>query len=191
MADSRAPTRDRSPLLVLMSGLPGSGKTTLGRQLAQVLGIGFVDKDAYLETLFEQTLPGSLYQRNALSRRSDALFVRDALTHSSAVLVSHWRPPGADTESGTPVCVFQEAGKPLVEVCCQCSVDTAAERFARRVRHPGHCDHLRNPEDVLRWMKAYQSRLPLGLGKVLYADTQSRPSSGTLARQIQATVTRG
>ena len=38
---------------IVVSGLPGSGKSTLGQQLATALGLPFLDKDTILERLFE------------------------------------------------------------------------------------------------------------------------------------------
>ena len=38
---------------VVISGLPGSGKTTLGRRLASVLDLPLIDKDDILDRLFE------------------------------------------------------------------------------------------------------------------------------------------
>jgi uridine kinase len=42
----------RKPFVVI-SGLPGSGKTTLGRRLAPVLNLPLIDKDDILDRLFE------------------------------------------------------------------------------------------------------------------------------------------
>lgn len=38
---------------VVVTGLPASGKTTLGRHIATSLGFGFLDKDEFLEDLFK------------------------------------------------------------------------------------------------------------------------------------------
>jgi shikimate kinase len=35
--------------LIGLVGLPGSGKSSVGRQLAKRLGVGFVDSDAVIE----------------------------------------------------------------------------------------------------------------------------------------------
>jgi adenylate kinase family enzyme len=40
-------------LLILVSGPPGAGKTTLGIKIVQKLGIPFVNKDGIKETLFD------------------------------------------------------------------------------------------------------------------------------------------
>jgi shikimate kinase len=45
---------DRSIVLV---GMPGAGKTTIGRRLAQVLKLGFVDADAEIERAAAMTIP--------------------------------------------------------------------------------------------------------------------------------------
>ena len=39
--------------IVLVSGAPGSGKTTLGQPLAAALGMPFISKDAIKERLFD------------------------------------------------------------------------------------------------------------------------------------------
>ena len=40
-------------VLVLISGPPGAGKTTLGAKIAQELGIPFLNKDGIKELLFD------------------------------------------------------------------------------------------------------------------------------------------
>ena len=40
-------------LFVVISGLPGSGKTTLARRLAPALALSLIDKDDILDRLFE------------------------------------------------------------------------------------------------------------------------------------------
>jgi hypothetical protein len=48
----------RKPFVVI-SGLPGSGKTTLGRRLAPILNLPLIDKDDILNRLFESKGVGS------------------------------------------------------------------------------------------------------------------------------------
>lgn len=64
-----------NPLFVLISGLPGSGKTTLARLLAPTLNLSLIDKDEILERLFEAKGIGDPAWRRKLSRESDAILV--------------------------------------------------------------------------------------------------------------------
>ena len=87
---------------VVIWGLPGSGKTTLGRRLAPALGLPLIDKDDILARLFDSKGVGDAGWRRALSRESDAVLQREALASTGAVLVSFWRLPGMPSDSGTP-----------------------------------------------------------------------------------------
>jgi shikimate kinase len=42
---------------IYIIGLPGVGKTTLGKELAIQLGLPFVDLDSYIEEIQDQTIP--------------------------------------------------------------------------------------------------------------------------------------
>ncbi len=76
---------------VVMSGLPGRGKTTLARRLAPHLSLPVIDKDEILERLFESQGSGDASWRRRLSRESDALLQAHATNSDGAILVSHWR----------------------------------------------------------------------------------------------------
>ena len=55
----------------------GSGKSTLGREVARGLDIAFLDKDDYLDALFDSE--PLTETRSVLSRRADDQFISDAL----------------------------------------------------------------------------------------------------------------
>jgi len=75
---------------IIISGLPASGKSTIGYALSQELSLPFLDKDSFLEELFESKGLGDITWRKKLSRESDILFQKKALQFESAILVSHW-----------------------------------------------------------------------------------------------------
>ena len=57
----------KAPFIVL-SGLPASGKSTLGRAVAKALRLPMLDKDELLEALFESRGIGDADWRRRLSR---------------------------------------------------------------------------------------------------------------------------
>jgi hypothetical protein len=137
-------------LFVVLTGLPATGKTTLGRALSDSLHLPFMDKDDVLETLFDALGAESPDDRSRLSRASDAVLESMALASQGAVLASFWRRPRLSITSGTPSEWLTTLGSDaVVEVLCECDPAVAAERFALRQRHPGHFDH-RFAEDELR-----------------------------------------
>ncbi|MEM1231706.1 MAG: AAA family ATPase [Pseudomonadota bacterium] len=161
---------------IILSGAPASGKTALGRALAQRLTLPFLDKDEILESLFEALGVGDPAWRQRLSRASDALFLHQIEQRPACVAVSFWRHPGsARRESGTPVDSLRTRAPHLIEVHCECPADLAVARFRQRVRHPGHLDDALVVDGMSDEAIRSQAALgPLGLATVLKADT-SRP----------------
>jgi glucokinase len=168
-------------MFVVISGLPGSGKTTVGRELATRLGLTFIDKDDILDGLFETRGVGDVEWRRALSRESDAILEARALSSAGAVIVSHWRIPGMPAASGTPTEWLKSLPGQLVHVRCSCPADVAAERFTRRHRHPGHLDRMRNADEVLSSIDALAALPPLAIEPVIEADT-------TVAADVEAVL---
>jgi len=128
---------------VIVSGLPASGKTALGRAVAERLAIPFLDKDDFLEERFAAFPEIDADLRQRLSRESDTELANHAAKLSAGVLVSFWRPRGQSVSYGTPTEWTSELAAPVVELHCRCSPDIARQRFAARTRHLGHNDAAR------------------------------------------------
>jgi AAA domain len=73
-------------VFVVVSGLAGSGKTTVARQLATRLELPLLDKDVILESLFDSLGVGDERWRARLSRASDEVLFRLADVSRGAVL---------------------------------------------------------------------------------------------------------
>ncbi len=156
---------------LLISGLPASGKTTLGRRLAQALGLPLLDKDEILEALFEGLGVGDAEWRNRLSRSADVVLQRLAAQTPGAILASFWRHPQVTGESGTPTGWIPALSGRVVEVHCVCPPEVAAERFLARKRHDGHLDRDKRSEDLAADFVRLAALGPLGIGPLIQVDT--------------------
>jgi glucokinase len=170
---------------VVISGLPGSGKTTLGRRLAGALELALIDKDDILDGLFASKGIGDVEWRRALSRESDGILRAAALASNGAVLVSHWRIPGMPAESGTPTDWLKRLPGNLVHVRCSCPPQIAAQRFARRHRHQGHLDDTRSAAETLASITALAALTSLDLQPIIDVDTSDEPDIEDLLRRLQ------
>jgi len=171
---------------VVVSGLPGSGKTTLGRAIAASLRFGALDKDDFLDALLVRAGASVTQRRRELSRESDALFREAALAADRAVLISFWHLNGMAADSGTPTDWLHGTRHRLVHVHCECAPLVAAERFLNRQRHAGHGDNRRTlPELHAEFGMLSSLELP-ALGPLLRVNTNAGVEPGALVEQIRA-----
>ena len=114
---------------VIISGLPGSGKTTLARPLSKALHLTLLDKDDILVSLFDTVGVANPDDRATLSRASDAILETIAGSSGGAVLSSFWRREALSTTSGTPTeWIKHLPDARVVEVACECPPEIAADR---------------------------------------------------------------
>lgn len=153
-------------LLVVMSGLPASGKTSLGTLWSERLSVPLIDKDAILETLFDTLGCPDHDERSRLSRASDEVLYRLAGSSQAAILVNWWNHDTAPTR-------LRSIASSLVEVYCDCPVEVAAARFEERRRHPGHHDADRSAADIADGIRRVRDTYhgPLGVGGLVRVDT--------------------
>lgn len=160
-------------LCIYVTGLPAAGKTTVARYIAEHLNFTLLDKDDYLERLFDTHSSVDMQLRKQLSRSADQLFIADAKLLDSAVLVSHWHSERGASDSGTPTDWLLESFDEVIEVFCDCSTACAKERFIKRVRHQGHNDNSRTAVEIEAWFEHYASLLPLNIGRCVYINSEA------------------
>ncbi|MEX3007388.1 AAA family ATPase [Hoeflea sp. TYP-13] len=175
---------------ILVGGLPASGKTTVGWTVAHLLDIPCLDKDDFLEELFEQRGIGDQAWRRQLSNESNDLFEAEARRYDFVVLVSHWQS-AATPGSGTPTAWVKEAFQRIIELNCICPPDIAARRFTGRNRHPGHLDAERTYDEVAAWMSGMAEGYPLGVGRLVNVRTDIGIGEAALITEIRSLLVVG
>lgn len=129
--------------LILVSGPPAAGKTTISRRLADEFGLPLVAKDTIKERLFDTLGAGDRAWSQRLGRASISLLWDAVETHLRAgcpMMAESAFYTDPDTERLAAL-RHQYAFTPL-QIHCTAPADVLWERFDRRNRsgnrHPGH-----------------------------------------------------
>jgi shikimate kinase len=169
-------------VFVVVSGLPGAGKSTVGEVVANQLQVPCLDKDDFLDRLLDCS-SNPQRERSTLSRSADAMFIERARQTGGAVLVSFWQRPELSTRSGTPTEWLAELPDPI-ELWCQCPPEIAVHRFLNRRRHPGHGDEPRRSDQLLEQFESLDRLGPLGVGRLIRIDSSGPIDIDGLAERI-------
>ena len=186
MAFARRGNTGGVPLLVVVTGPPASGKSTLARELASSLDVPFLSKDELKERLYE-VFGDATEAEDDVERAALAILFSVANSNLDAgvdVLIE------SNFDATTDTALFDGLDARIVQVHCGGDPDELAEGFAKRAasggRHPGHDD---DPEDAAEVRKkivdGFWDPLP-GVGQVVEVD--ARTDARELARRLRARV---
>lgn len=128
------------PTLVIVTGPPGSGKTTIARRLASGAGLPMLSKDAIKVVLYETLGWGGVERDRELGAATYELMwhIADALLAAGAALLleANFR---RDHEPALRSLIDRHQPR-VVQLHCSAPVDVMRERVRTRERHPGHAD---------------------------------------------------
>ncbi len=132
------------PLVVVVSGAPATGKTTLARRLARDVGARLLSKDAIKEALADAigvpiTVAESSQLGDAAYAALFALVRSGVAVEEPSVVEANFRRGRAEDELRRAM-----GGAELRLVHCTASPELIAARYrGREGRHPAHLDGLR------------------------------------------------
>lgn len=135
------------PILVIVSGAPASGKTTLGRRLAAEFQLPFVGKDDIKEILFEQLGWSDRAWSIKLGIATYHLMYQaievQLRAHRSLIVESNFKGEHATAKF---LSLKSQYDCSTFQVLCRADPQVMLERYQRRwesgERHPGHLDHI-------------------------------------------------
>ncbi len=167
------PKPDRSIVLV---GLMGAGKSTIGRRLAKRLGMEFVDSDEEIERAADHKIS------EIFDRFGEASF-RDGERRVIARLIDG--PPKVIATGGGAF-VQEETRRLILERCLAIWLDADLETLAERVSRRDHRPLLKGKEPLLILRDLAVRRNPLYAEAHLHIRSQSTPHERAVEQILQA-----
>jgi predicted kinase len=176
-------TEPDTPLLIIVTGPPGAGKTTVARALGRELELPVLEKDILKEALFDSLGAGDRAWSKRLGAAVFRLLMlvaeRDLAAGRALILEANFVRGEAESDF---------AGLPrhrLVQVHCSAPGPLLVERYLVRRRHPGHLD--REIVDEVRAAIRSGRHEPLNLdGTVIRLDTSEGVDAVALGALVRA-----
>jgi predicted kinase len=163
--------------VVLVSGPPAAGKSTLARPLAAELGFALLAKDRIKETLHSSLgQEADLAWSQRLGTAAMELMWALAADAAAVVLEANFWPDHPDLRDR-----LTRLGRPLVEVHCECPIEECQRRYAERARsrHGVHVVAELSEQAFARCVR------PVGFGRVVAVDTSLPVQVSVLAQRVR------
>ncbi|MES2952663.1 MAG: shikimate kinase [Pseudomonadota bacterium] len=160
--------------MISLIGLPGSGKSTVGRQLARRLQLPFFDSDHVIEERLGCAI------RVAFERDGEDAF-RDL---EESVLDELTEIPRAVISTGGGAVLRPATRKRLHERCKVVYLNSTPDELFRRLRHDVNRPLLQVADPLARLRDLYSARDPLYRETAHFVIETGRPSVATLVNMI-------
>ncbi|MGH6640245.1 MAG: shikimate kinase [Polaromonas sp.] len=155
-------------------GLPGSGKSTVGRQLARRLGLRFIDSDQVIEQRIGCSIREFFEREGEASFRDLEQLVIDELTQGEPCVLS----------SGGGAVLRPVNRQHLRERAQVIYLHSVPEEVFRRLRHDQSRPLLQVADPLARLRDLYTVRDPLYRETAHFVIETGRPSVSTLVNMI-------
>ena len=169
--------------VIMINGLPGAGKTTVGASLAREMSARLLSKDVLKEEL-AQEYTGMRPSR--LGVVASELLWSQAFAEPGTVIVESWWYRERDAQFAANGLLRSGADR-AVEVWCTAPVDVVRERYRRRSRSALHGDLERLATDWEDWARNAE---PLNLTPVIRVSTATPVHTPELVETVRATLPR-
>ena len=169
------------PTYVVVSGPPGSGKTSLATELAKEMGLPLLAKDLIKETLMSVLVVPDVEASKLIGQAAiEVMYAVAGCSSAGAILEANFHRSAS-------LAALQGLPGSVIEVFCRCDREIALSRYRERSerRHPGHFDIQRTDDEL--WND--QVTAPVGGGwAVLKIDTAMPVNISALVLDIRSAL---
>jgi predicted kinase len=170
------------PTLIVVTGMPSSGKTTLAEDLAHRLQLPLIAKDEIKESLYESLGADDVAASGRLGTAAFELIFALAGTMLadgvSVIVEANFFRDQAPTFAALPP-------HRTIQLHCEAPLPVLLDRYARRTRHPGHHDAEKIDELPARFASGAHAPLDID-GELIRLDTTRPIELHDLAERIRA-----
>jgi len=167
--------KDTKPIAVIISGLPATGKTSIGKMLSEDFELPFISKDGIKELLFDSLGYKDRECSKKLGKSTYPImyyFVESELKAQRSFIIESNFDPSFDNDIFTR---FKEAYLcDFLIINCITDGQVLYRRFVERAdsgeRHPGHQDHLNHEEFKESLLSGVSKTLDIG-ATIINVDT--------------------